>query len=191
MPESSPHAQFAPADFTEAEAGALGYCELAGFLFALACSPELVTPSEWIPQVLGEEGEAFDSLEEAQRVVDLTMALHNRINLEVTERKPALPPGIEVRANPMENFGPQAPLGQWAGGCGAGQLWLEETWEACLREEPDAETLDEALGGLNAALSFFTSRELAENWLRKMPALLRWSRRRGACWTGCLSRWPR
>jgi uncharacterized protein len=151
------------------ERGALGYCELAGFLFAVACSPEPVMPSEWIPRVLGDGNGAFGSLEEAQRVIDLAMALHNRINLEVLERKPVLPAGIEVRPDPMENFGPGAPLGQWAAGYGAGQLWLEQTWDERLREEPGADTLDEALGGLNAALSFFTSRELAGKWLRKMP----------------------
>ncbi|OGA69947.1 MAG: hypothetical protein A3G81_13960 [Betaproteobacteria bacterium RIFCSPLOWO2_12_FULL_65_14] len=147
----------------------MGYCELAGFLFALACSPEPVMPSEWITKVLGAGEGAFDGLDEAQRTMDLVMALHNRINLEVLERKPAVPAGVEVRAKPMENFGPDAPLGQWAAGFGAGQLWLERTWGDCLRDEPDARTLDEALGGLNAALSFFTSRELAEKWLRKMP----------------------
>jgi uncharacterized protein len=147
----------------------LGYCELAGFLFALACAPQAVMPSEWIPRVLGEGESAFASLEEAQRVLDLVMALHNRINLEVTERAPALPAGIEPRANPMENFGPDAPLGQWAGGFGAGQLWVEEAWDQCLRDEPDGGTLDQTLGGLNAALSFFMQRELAGKWLAKMP----------------------
>ena len=147
----------------------VGYCELAGFLFAVACAPEPVMPSEWIPEVLPRGERDFDSFEEAQRVMDLIMALHNRINREVLERKPALPAGIEVRANAMENFGPQVPLGQWAAGFGAGQLWLEETWTRCLGVEADAGSLDEALGGLNAALSFFTSRELAERWLPKMP----------------------
>ncbi|OGI47473.1 MAG: hypothetical protein A2637_03240 [Candidatus Muproteobacteria bacterium RIFCSPHIGHO2_01_FULL_65_16] len=31
------------------------YCELAGFLFAVACSPELVQPSEWLPLVFNEK----------------------------------------------------------------------------------------------------------------------------------------
>lgn len=56
----SPSAPLAPGDFTEVEAealraalagrnagdGPLGFCDLAGFLFALACSPEPVMPSE-------------------------------------------------------------------------------------------------------------------------------------------------
>jgi uncharacterized protein len=153
----------------EGAGGTVGYEELAGFLFALACSPEPVMPSEWIPRVFGEGMSAFGSPEGAHQVLELVMALHNKINLEILERNPVLPAGIEVRPAPTENFGPKAPLGQWAAGYGAGQLWLEETWDACLRDAPDAGTLDEALGGLNAALSFFASRELAEKWRRKMP----------------------
>ena len=53
--------------------------------------------------------------------MSVAVDLYNRINLEVLERKPALPAGIEVRADPMENFGPDAPLGLWAAGYGAGR----------------------------------------------------------------------
>ena len=31
--------------------GTMGYFELSGFLFALAGSPDLVRPSEWLPLV--------------------------------------------------------------------------------------------------------------------------------------------
>jgi Uncharacterised protein family (UPF0149) len=41
------------------EDGPMGHCEMAGFLFALACAPDLVMPSEWIPEVLGENKAAF------------------------------------------------------------------------------------------------------------------------------------
>jgi uncharacterized protein len=149
--------------------GAISYAELSGFLFAVACSPELVAPSEWIARVFGGEDRALASFDQAQGLVYLTMDLYNRINLEVLERKPSLPAGIEVRADPMENFGPHAPLGLWAAGFGAGQLWLEQTWEDWLRDEPDRRTLDETLGGLQGALAFFATRELAEKWLPKMP----------------------
>jgi uncharacterized protein len=151
-----------------ARGGGMSYCELAGFLFALACAPEMIKPSEWIADMLGERG-ALASVAEAQRMLDLAMALHNRINFEVMERKPALPAGIEVHANAMKNLGPKAPLGQWAAGFGAGQLRAERAWDKCLREEGSGETLDGALGGLNAALTFFTHRELAEKWRARMP----------------------
>jgi uncharacterized protein len=146
--------------------GALGYCELAGFFFALACAPQLVKPSEWLSLALGEEVPESD--DEARALIELVMALHNHINLQVLEREPALPAGVEVRAEPMANFGPHAPLGRWAGGFGAGQLLVEDVWQPFVEEAPDSESLDRTLGGLNVALTFFTSRELAGKWLRKM-----------------------
>jgi len=166
---------------------------LAGFLFALACSPDPVMPSEWIPVVLGEAHGDFASPEEAQRVMDLMMALHNHINVEVAQRKPALPPGIEVRANPMENFGPQAPLGQWAGGYGAGQLWLEETWEACLRGAPEGATRRSTTRSAASMPRSAFSRIAAspKPGCRRCQALPRCERLRGRHWMCYPWRWPR
>lgn len=147
--------------------GTLGYGELAGFLFAVACAPELVKPSEWIPEVLGEGLGELGSLDEAQRVLNLVMSLHNHINREVLERKPSLPAGITVRADPMENFGPDAPLGQWARGYSDGQLWLEETWDAHLPGRDDDDDDPAGLGGLMMVLGFFASREFAESIVRE------------------------
>jgi len=147
---------------------ALGYCELAGFFFALACAPQLVKPSEWLPVALG--GAPPESGEEARRLIELVMALYNHINLQVLEREPSLPAAVEVRLAPMENFGPHAPLGRWAAGFGAGQLFVEEIWQPFVDEGADAETIDATLGRINVALSFFTNRELAGTWLQSMPA---------------------
>lgn len=152
------------------EDGSFGYCELAGFLFALACSPELVKPSEWIPLALGEEPGALGSGEDVQRIADLVMRLHNHINLQVLERSPSLPPGVEVRPEPMDNFAPGAPLSQWARGFSEGHAWLEETWDAYLPAEADedAEDLDQALGAIMIVLGFFGGRGFAEACLEEM-----------------------
>ena len=147
--------------------GALGYFELTGFFFALACAPQLVKPSQWLSLALGEQ--LSESDDEAHTLIELVMALHNHINLQVLDREPALPAGIPVRAPPMGNFGPQAPLGRWAGGFAAGQLLVEELWTPFVEEAPDPDRLDTTLGSLNVALTFFSSRELAGKWLRKMP----------------------
>lgn len=164
-----------PATWTEAEArdleaalaphagedGALGYCEAAGFLFAVACSPELVKPSEWIPMVLGEDGPGFADLAEARRTMDLVMRLYNHVNDGVFERAPRLPAGIEADADPMKNFGPEGTLGRWATGYAYGQSWLEETWDEYVPSAPesDSDSLDKDLGGLMLILSYFASRE--------------------------------
>ncbi len=58
------------------DGGPMGYCEMAGFLFAVACAPELVRPSEWLPEILGESMETFGSLEEVQDTMNLVMGLN-------------------------------------------------------------------------------------------------------------------
>lgn len=150
-------------------AGGLGYCELAGFLFAVACAPELVGPAEWIPEVLGDGPDGLGSRAQAQRVMTLVMDLHNHINREVLERSPSLPAGIAVRADPMENFGPEAPLGLWARGYSDGQLWLEETWDTYLPKGDEDEDDPYGLGALMMVLGFFASREVAEAFLSDSP----------------------
>ena len=151
------------------EDGPLGYCELAGFFFALACSPELVEPSEWLPIVLGENLEALGA-EEAQPILDLVTRLHNHIQFQVLERSPSLPAGIEVRPEPMDNFAPDTPLSQWAHGFTQGQDWLADTWDAHLDGESgeEAEAMDQSLAASMVVLGFFTSRDFAEDCLAEM-----------------------
>ena len=158
------------------ESGPMGYCELAGFLFALACAPELVRPSEWLPEVLGENLEAFGPLPDVRDAMNLVMGLYNHINREVLEGDPALPAGIAVRELAIENFGPEAPLGRWAQGYSSGQMWLEETWDAHVGNAPDSAdegSLDEVLGTLMMVLGFFASRRFAkgciEEWEKPLP----------------------
>ncbi|MHB8744847.1 MAG: UPF0149 family protein, partial [Sulfuricaulis sp.] len=92
--------------------GTMSYCELAGFLFAIACSPELVQPSEWLPLVFNENEGGFATLDEAQEILLAIMALYNHANSGVLEGNPALPPGCTARAEPMSNLEPDAPLSQ-------------------------------------------------------------------------------
>lgn len=155
------------APWTSKEDGLFGYCELAGFFFALACSPELVEPSEWLPIVLGENLEALGAEEEAQPILDLLMRLRNHIQLQVLEHAPSLPAGIEVRPEPMDNFAPEAALSHWANGFLEGQDWLDETWDAYLETEAgeDAEALEESFEASIAVLGFFSSPGFAEDCL--------------------------
>jgi uncharacterized protein len=160
-----------PTDFTDAQAsrlaqflsaperpeGTMSYCELAGFLFAVACSPELVRPSEWLPLVFSESEAGFATLDEAQEMLPAIMGLYNHINHGVLEGEPALPPGCTLRAQPIDNLEPGAPLSEWAGGFGGGYDWLENVWDEYAPEEFDEELDIDLL-----VLSFFSSRTLAE-----------------------------
>ena len=123
----------------ERPAGTMGYCELAGFLFAVACSPEMVQTSEWLPLVFNEEEGAFPTLDEAREILPAVMALYNFANQGVLEAAPELPPGCTVHAEPLANLEPDAPLSQWACGFAAGHDWLENAWDEYTPAEIDEE----------------------------------------------------
>lgn len=137
--------------------GTMPYCELAGFLFAVACSPEMVQMSEWIPVIFNEQEASFETLEEAQKILPLIMGLYNYANGGVLDGKPELPPLCTGRSPASANLEPDAPLSQWARGFMEGYDWLRNIWDAYSTPE-----LDEVLGSNLMVLTFFTSRSLAE-----------------------------
>lgn len=52
--------------------------EIDGMFAAIACTPDVIEPSEWMPLVWGSEEPEFDSLEEAEDIVGAIMRLfHN------------------------------------------------------------------------------------------------------------------
>jgi uncharacterized protein len=133
------------------------YPQLAGFLFGLANGPELVPPSEWIPLVFNDQDARYETEDEANQVLQALMALFNDCVRERTSRQVLLPPGCEIRPEPMENLTTDAPLSQWAQGFGMGYDYLAELWDAYTPDE-----LDENLGALLMTLTFFSSPTLAE-----------------------------
>ncbi|HSH76281.1 MAG TPA: UPF0149 family protein [Longimicrobiales bacterium] len=135
----------------------LSHAELRGFMFALACAPDLVKPSEWLPVIFGGDGPAFDTTEEAERVMAALMALHNDIADDVRGGAARTLAACTFLDDVLANLEPDAPVAQWARGFRVGHLWLEETWEAYL---PD-DWADE-LGAQLATLTFFSSRDVAE-----------------------------
>ncbi|KAF0191220.1 MAG: yecAH [Gammaproteobacteria bacterium] len=145
--------------------GTMRYCELAGFLYAVACSPDMVRPSEWLPLIFDEQQGGYATLEEAQEILPLIMTLYNHVNAGVLERAPALPPGCAARAEAMENLDTEAALSQWARGFSGGHDWLAEVWDEYAPEE-----IDEALGASLLVLSFFASRDLAEAYRDEVNA---------------------
>lgn len=53
---------------------------LHGYLTAIAIGPVTLSPSKWLPKVWSEGGNpAFDSLEHAQRILDLILRYYNEI----------------------------------------------------------------------------------------------------------------
>ena len=142
--------------------GTMSYCECAGFLFTVACAPELIKPSDWMPIIFNEQDAIYESMEEAQEVLQSLMALYNEMNRQVQEADIHLPLSCKVHDDPLGNLEPDAPLSQWAQGFMTGYGWLEELWD-----EYTPEDLSEELGSQMMVLSFFASHKLAEAYLEE------------------------
>jgi len=143
--------------------GTLRFHELQGFLFAIACSPETIAPSEWLPMIGNDEDLTFADQNEAQGILGLVMALYNEINTAVLERSNSLPAGCAFDKNISKNFEDDSSISQWSRGFAAGHDWLAEVWEEYLFDE-----LDEECGAALMVLSFFGSKRLANAYYTDM-----------------------
>ncbi|MDH3691987.1 MAG: UPF0149 family protein [Gammaproteobacteria bacterium] len=143
--------------------GTLQFHELQGFVFAIACSPETIAPSEWMPMIGNDEDLNFADQNEAQETLGLIMTLYNEINTGVRERSNSLPAGCVFDENVSKNFKEDASISQWSRGFAAGHDWLAEVWKENLFGE-----LDEECGATLMVLSFFGSRQLAEAYFAEM-----------------------
>ena len=137
--------------------GTLRFQELQGFLFAVACSPELIPPPAWLAIISNERDIGFRDETEAQQIMGMIMSLYNDINGSVFERSDHLPLGCEFREQVEENFDDVSAISQWSHGFMVGHDWLAELWDEFLPDE-----LDEEFGSAAMVLSFFSSRRLAE-----------------------------
>ena len=137
--------------------GTLSFQELQGFLFSVACSPELIPPSAWFPVISNDEDMGFKDEAEAQRMMGLIMNLYNDINSSVLERSDSMPVGCKFQTEIEDNFDPDLAISQWSRGFMMGHDWLAEVWDEYLPEELDGE-----VGSTSMVLSFFSSRRLAE-----------------------------
>ena len=137
--------------------GTLCFQELQGFLFAVACSPEMVRPPDWLPIISNDGDIGFQDESEAQQILGLIMALYNQINMAVLERGDGMPSGCEFQTNVEANFGEEVAVSQWSRGFMLGDDWLADLWDEFVPE-----SMDEECGACAMVLSFFASRQLAE-----------------------------
>jgi yecA family protein len=150
-------------DHPERPDGTLRLHELQGFLFAIACSPETIAPSEWLPLIGNDEGLNFAGQNEAQEILGLVMALYNEVNAAVLERSNTLPAGCAFDEDISKNFEDDSSISQWSRGFASGHDWLAEVWDEYLFGE-----LDEECGATLMVLSFFGSNQLAEAYFSDM-----------------------
>ena len=145
--------------------GTLSYRELKGFLYVIACAPELIAPSEWMPEVFEEQDAGYRDQFEAQLMLGELMALYNDINAGVVSEAPVLPADCAFLDDALANLEDDAPVSEWSRGFSQGHGWLEETWDEYVPEEYDDE-----FNTLVLALTFFSSRRLAEAYWKEMQS---------------------
>lgn len=134
------------------------YPKAAGFLFAVACEPEMIEPEEWLELMLGGDGERPLSDEETESIIEALLSLHAWTQTGIREAKAALPPGCSIHGDAMANFDPASDLSQWSQGFMWGHDWAgAEEWLALTPDSADNE-----IGALLMTMSFFSSRKLAE-----------------------------
>ena len=90
------------------------------------------------------------------------MALYNDCGRARAEGCAVLPPGCEIKAQPLDNLGADASLSQWARGFLTCHTYLEEIWSEFTPDE-----LDEELSSILMVLTFFASPTLAEAYHRE------------------------
>ena len=145
--------------------GTLSLGEVQGFLFSVACAPDLVKPSEWVPFVFGDEEPEFDTWEEAEGIIASLMDLYNEIVEPVQMGVPRLPRDCAFRDDLMANLEDDAPVAAWSRGFMIGHRWLAETWDVCLTEEMADDVAAAAM-----VLFYFASRHLAERCVEELAA---------------------
>jgi len=135
----------------------MAYEEVVGFLFAAECSPLSLVPAQWLERLLGEV--SFKSREEASRTITSLVALKHWIEEQIEAGRRPLPEACRPAADPMDNFETGSPLSRWARGFAMGHGWLKESWQALVPEDDD-----DASGLALMALTFFSSRRVAESY---------------------------
>ncbi len=140
--------------------GTLTFHELQGFLYTVACSPELIMPSDWLPIISNEDDMLYKDLDEAQKVLEQITALYNHINTTVIERSNAMPQGCDFLADLNANFDSEAPISQWSRGFALGDAWLSELWDSYVPD--DLSEMSKELSACTMTLSFFGSKRIAE-----------------------------
>lgn len=145
--------------------GTMGYAQLNGFLFAIACSPEVIAPSEWLQMVFNEQDANYAGEKEAKAILETLLNLFNIINSGVISGEPRLPDTFKLLHPPIDNFRPDAPLSHWALGYLNGHTWLNDLWEEYALEE-----WEEELGACMMLLGFFADMRVAEDLCREMES---------------------
>ena len=109
--------------------------DLDGFLAGIAIRPELIMPSEWVPVIWGGGEPEFESMEEAQRILNAIMGRYNEI-LHLLQHAPD-----EFEPIFWTTKDGEAVAADWAEGFMEAVELRPSAWEALLASEEDRQLL--------------------------------------------------
>ena len=111
--------------------------ELDGFIAGLLLCPEMITPSEWLPEVWGGEdpegGPKFDDTDDARAVIGMIMAHYNEVADALHRRPRRYGPLLDVSEPNDEVF-----WEFWIDGFQRAVALRPEAWEPMLHAEGEA-----------------------------------------------------
>ena len=99
--------------------------EVDGLFAAIACTPDEITPPEWLPLVFGREDPQFGSIEESEAVLGGLMRMYNQVDRLINEEDEYTPVLSEVESESGEQ---ELHAERWAGGFIEGMRLREELW---------------------------------------------------------------
>ena len=109
--------------------------DLDGFLAGVAVGPELIMPSEWLPVIWGGGEPEFESMEEAQRILNAIMGRYNEI-LHLLQHAPK-----EFEPIFWTTKDGEAIAADWAEGFMEAVELRPGAWQALLDSEEDRQLL--------------------------------------------------
>lgn len=135
--------------------------ELDGYVVGVLACPEMIPPSEWLPHVWGETGEAnFPDMESAEATIGAVMAHYNQLAAAII-RSPWVEPIYEIDPNSDEVL-----WEPWVDGFVRAMHLRPDAWERLLAQS-DEETQTTmifmmALQDIYTGNSKFTDKEIDE-----------------------------
>ena len=132
------------------------YPELSGFLYAIACSPEIIDAEVWLPMVFDDKKVKYKDEEERKTIKQGLLDEFSQITAQIENQTPVLADYFRPSDELMENFDEDSPIAHWGIGFVAGHDLLEELWKAYFPKEKKTE-LEACLN----MLSFFSNKEKA------------------------------
>ena len=111
--------------------------ELDGFMAGLHVCPEMILPSEWLPQVWREEAPAFESAQQANDVLGLIMAHYNSVAEQL--QRGQYDPIYDISVDDTVFWE------TWLGGFQQAMRLRPEAWQSLARSEADNDDVQAAL----------------------------------------------